>query len=97
LPSLYEIDGETVITGVYADGSTQQFGLLQHGELQHQDGSRLINETLFFLDAEWVTTSEVIQHYSSPDSITVYTCWPETGDRLGGLFLELAPLEEEDQ
>lgn len=97
LPRLYEINEETVITGVYADGSTQTFSLLQHGELPHQDGRQLINETLFLLNGEWTLTSDVIQYFSSPDSITVYTCWPETGERLGGLFLELAPLVVEDQ
>lgn len=97
LTSLYEINEETVITGVYADGSTQKFTLFQHGELPHQDGSRPINKTLFLLNGEWTQTSEVIQYFSSPDSITVYTCWPEIGERLGGLFLELAPMVEEDQ
>ena len=97
LSSLYEINEETVVTGVYADGSVERFTLLQHGELPHQDGSRLINETLFLLNGEWTATSEVIEYFSSPDSITVYTCWPETGERLGGLFLELAPMAMEDR
>ena len=97
LSSLYEINEETVVTGVYADGSMERFTLLQHGELPHQDGSRLINETLFLLNGEWTETSEVIEYFSSPDSITVYTCWPETGERLGGLFLELAPMAMEDR
>ncbi len=95
LSSLYEINEETVVTGVYADGSMKRFELLQHGELPHQDGSRPINETLFYLNGGWVTTSDVIQTYSSPESITVYTCWPATGERMGGLFLELAPIKED--
>lgn len=95
VPALYDIESNTMITGVYADGRSEQFTLLQYGELPHLDGSQPINETLFWLNGDWVTTSDVVQYYSSPDSVTVYTCWPETGERLGGLFLELVPMEEE--
>lgn len=93
VPALYDIEPDTVITGVYEDGSSKRFELIQRGELPHVQ-EKPINETYFMLNGEAVITSTVINYYSSPDSITIYTCWPKSGELQGGLFLELAPIVE---
>jgi len=93
VPSLYDIEPDTMITGVYADGSSKRFELVQRGELPHVQ-EQPINETYFMLNGEPTITSTVINYYSSPDSITIYTCWPKSGELQGGLFLELAQIVE---
>ena len=93
IPALYDIKPYTIITGVYSDGSSQRFKLVQRGELPHLE-SKPINETYFMHKGKYVTTSTVLEYFSSPDSITIYTCWPKSGELQGGLFLELAPIIE---
>jgi len=95
LPALYDIEPDTLITGVYADGSSKRFELVQRGELPHVE-KQAINETYFMLNGEPTITSTVINYYSSPGTITIYTCWPKSGELQGGLFLELAPIVESD-
>lgn len=97
ISEVYDIDENTEILGIYESGKTQKFELGQIQGLVHFDGTQLIENTLFMLNGEWETTSEVIQYFSSPDSITIYTCYPNVGERQGGLFIELIPITEKEE
>lgn len=95
ISEVYDIDENTEILGIYQSGETQMFKLGQIQGLLHQDINTEINETLFMLNGNWETTESVIEYFSSPDSVTIYTCYPNVGIRQGGLFIELIPIIEE--
>lgn len=94
ISEVYDIDENTEILGIYESGKTQKFELAQVQGLNHLEYTEKINEAMFLLNGEWTVTSDVIKYFSSPDSITIYTCYPESGELLGGLFIELIPIIE---
>jgi hypothetical protein len=94
ISEVYDIDENTEILGIYESGKTQKFELGQVQGLNHLEYNEKINEVMFLLNGEWTLTSDVIKYFSSPDSITIYTCYPKSGELLGGLFIELIPIIE---
>jgi hypothetical protein len=86
----YNLEIGEIVTAYYSDGSTKEFQVIKKDAYAFGNSDDKLEMRV---DQQWIEMGKVINMYSAPDSITLFTCYPEDGQTTGRLFVELNPLE----
>lgn len=89
----YNLDIGEIVTAYYSDGSTKEFEVVKKDAYAFGNP---VNKSELRVDYQWVEMGKVISMYSAPDSITLFTCYPEDGQTTGRLLVELSPYQTRD-
>lgn len=79
---------------VIVDGTVETYVVTRRGMYEFVETPRITEKNwngLMWVDGEEVTRSEMIEMYSSNESITFTTCWMEYNGLIGQIILQLKP------
>ena len=79
---------------VMVDGEFKKYVVSRRGMYEFVETPRITEKNwngLMWVDGEQITRSEMIEMYSSNESITFVTCWMESNGLIGQIILQLKP------
>lgn len=79
---------------VIVDGVVEKYIVVRRGQYEFVETPRITEKNwngLMWVDGKQITRSEMIEMYSSKDSITFVTCWMEYNGLIGQVILQLKP------
>lgn len=89
----YDLEiGETIIA-FYSDGSTKEFQVANHDEFSFGNPD---DELALRVNYQWMDIDSVVKLYSSPDTLTLATCFPAQGQMTGRLYIRLEELPSDN-